>query len=89
MSKDFSEEEKKLELENRRWNNRRKMAYSALGTGIVICLTVISIMAFADIERIKAISESGAVFLGVLGFLGSIVVAYVGTAAYSDVRLWG
>lgn len=88
MSQEFSPEEKKLELEFRRWKNRRKMAYSALATGIIVCLAATGVMTFSDIERVKTLGELGAVFLGILGFLGSIVVAYVGSAAYSDVRLW-
>jgi len=85
---DNSAEEKKFNLESRRWQNRRKMAYVALGTGCLICTAAVCIAAFSSIERVNALGELGAVFLGILGFLGSIVVAYVGTAAYSEVRLW-
>jgi hypothetical protein len=46
------------------------------------------VVCFGSIERVKALSEFGAVFLGILGFLGGIVMAYIGTALVSDVKLW-
>lgn len=81
-------EEKKFELESRRWTNRRKMAYTALYVGCGICMSATGLLLFGDIERVKALGELGTVFLGMLGFLGGIVMAYIGSAAYSDVKLW-
>jgi len=46
------------------------------------------VVGFGSIERVTALSEFGAVFLGILGFLGGIVMAYIGTALVSDVKLW-
>jgi uncharacterized membrane protein len=81
-------EEKKFSLDSRRWRHRRKMAYIALITGVLICLAAMGVVCFGSIERVKALSEFGAVFLGILGFLGGIVMAYIGTALVSDVKLW-
>ena len=81
-------EEKKFNLESRRWKNRRKMAYIALITGVIVCLSAMGVVCFGSIERVTALSEFGAVFLGILGFLGGIVMAYIGTALVSDVKLW-
>jgi hypothetical protein len=81
-------EEKKFDLESRRWANRRKMAYIALLTGCGVCGSVVGVLLFGDIERVKAMGELGSVLLGVLGFLGGTVMAYIGSAAYSDVKLW-
>lgn len=88
MSEEFNAEEQKLILESKRWKNRRKIAYIAMFTGSIICLATTGIMSFGSVERVKALSEFGFVFLGMLGFLGGIIMAYIGTAAYSDVRIW-
>jgi len=88
MSEEFNAEEQKFILESKRWKNRRKIAYIAMFTGAIICLVTSAIMAFGSVERVNALSEFGFVFLGMLGFLGGIIMAYIGTAAYSDVRIW-
>ncbi len=81
-------EEKKFELESRRWKHRRKMAYYALSLGSGICISVTALILFGSVERVKALGELGAVFLGMLGFLGGVVMAYIGSATYSEVKLW-
>lgn len=81
-------EQQKFELESRRWKHRRYMAYTALWFGCGISASAAAVMLLGDIERVKALGDLGAVFLGILGFLGGVVMAYIGTAAYSDVKLW-
>ena len=84
----MSEATDKAQLEKDRWINRRRMAWAALVMGSGICGAAAAVLLFGSVERVKALGELGAVFLGMLGFFGGIVMAYIGSAAYSDVRLW-
>jgi hypothetical protein len=88
MDDKVAQDEFKLDLENRRWINRRKMAWVALYVGCGFACGTLAIIAFGSLDRVKLIGDLGPVVLGFMGFFGGIVMAYIGSAAYSDVKLW-
>lgn len=80
------------EIEANRWENRRKMAWKAfkLASRLSV-LTVIGIFVlviFAPADQVKAASEHWAALGIVFGGLWGVVMAYIGSSAYSDVRLF-
>jgi len=80
-------EEKDLDLENKRWENRRKMAWGSWYFLIGFSLVIGSFLLFASAERITAASAFEMTIVSILGVFAGIVMAYIGSAAYSDVRI--
>jgi len=78
----------KLDMESARWVNRRKMAWASLYLSLGITFSILYIIAFGTIDRVNALAQYGAIILGMYGFCAGIIMAYIGSAAYSDVRLW-
>ena len=84
----ISEKEHQLSLEERRWVNRRKMAWWAFLFGSGFAFGMLFVVIWGDLDRVKLMGDLGPVVLGCMGFFAGIVMAYIGSAAYSDVRLW-
>lgn len=90
-SQSIIRESEKLKLDNERWKNRRGMAwkafYLACTLTVVLFLAALGLWFTGDTETINAASEWSVILVGALGGLWSVVAAYIGSAAYSDVRL--
>lgn len=80
-------EEQKLELESKRWTNRRKMAWGSFFFLIGLTGTIGAFLALASPERIAAAHTFEMTIVSILGVFAGIIMAYIGTAAYSEVRL--
>lgn len=83
------EDQKKFELDSRRWANRRHLAWSSFLLAAVQTIGLLSLLFTASVDRVEAVAQYGAIIMAVYGFCAGIIMAYVGTAAYSDVRLQG
>lgn len=83
------EEDRKLALDSRRWKNRRKMAWLSLIAAVIQTAFLMIMLAVLPIPHLEALSGYGVLFIAIYGFYAGIIMSYVGTAAYSDVKLWG
>lgn len=83
---DVEAENTAIEIDNRRWKYRRKLAFGAFYLAAGVIAAIVAVVLFGDLERIAALGDMGALMLAVFGFLGGIIMAYVGSATYSDVK---
>lgn len=81
----------KQEIEDERWKNRRKMAWKAFNLAsilsVVVVVAIIVSVIFGTPEEIEAGAEYWAAIGVILGGLWGVVMAYIGSAAYSEVKL--
>lgn len=83
-------QEQKLEVEERRWAFRKKIAawsfYASCAiVGVVMALILAAVVTSLTVEPI---TKSSMLILGFLGFFAGNIMTYIGSAAYSDVRIW-
>ncbi len=64
------------------------MAWACLVSGILQTIVLLATLILAPVDRVTALAQYGALFMAMYGFYAGVIMAYVGTAAYSDVRLW-
>lgn len=79
-----TKEEVEFDLENRKWNNRRKMAYLALYANILFALLtfLIALVRPEALENLDAVTEI--VVTVILGLTG-VVGAYFGVTGWYDI----
>jgi hypothetical protein len=80
-------EDNNLEIEKKRWENRRKMAWRSWYFLVGFSMTIGIFLLFAPNEKIAAASAFEMTIVSILGVFAGIVMAYIGSAAYSDVRI--
>jgi len=81
------------EINKRRWVNRRKMAWIAFKAMMLESILIFSVFCAllitgADKEAMESVAAWWPLFTVIFSAQGGIVMAYIGSAAYSDVRLF-
>jgi len=92
-SEEKAEVRTSAEIQDVRWRNRRRMAWKAFNLASFLSVfTIVGIsllVIFGTPEKIESASNSWAALGIVFGGLWGVVMAYIGSAAYSDTRVSG
>ena len=82
-------EQAEFERDRRKWKIRRRLALASFGFLMLISIIFLAGAYLVDIEQAKAASEFNGIFIALIGFFSSIVIAYVGAVTYSEKTING
>lgn len=77
-------EQAEFERDRRKWRIRRRLALVSFGFLILISIIFLIGAYTVDIEQAKASAQFNSIFIALIGFFSSIVIAYVGAVTYSE-----
>lgn len=80
MSEEFNKEEKEIEMENRRWKHRRRLAYLSF---LALIVTVGLVFFAIPKEKLEVLSN---VITWIFFTFGGIIGAYVGFSTIEKVK---